>query len=127
MDTQHLNVIDTALEECGQQPTTGFFRDGSCRTDDQDRGRHTVCAIVSDEFLQYSRAQGNDLITPAQEYGFPGLVAGDRWCLCANRWLEAHRAGVAPPVYLQATHRNTLDIVDLDTLLPYAVDKPMHA
>ena len=87
---------------------------------------HTVCAVVSDEFLQYSRQQGNDLITPIEAFGFPGLKDGDKWCLCANRWKEAHLAGVAPRVSLEATHAKTLDIIDLDTLLQYAVDIPRN-
>ena len=122
-----LNVLDTALQTCGDDPVTGFFRDGMCRTDDTDHGSHTVCAVVTDEFLQYSRSRGNDLVTPMPQYDFPGLVAGDKWCLCANRWLEAHQAGAAPRILLHATHRRTLEIVDLDTLLYYAVDKPQHA
>ncbi len=121
------NVLGTELQPCGVAPKTGFFRDGSCNTDDQDRGLHTVCAVVSDEFLQYSKDQGNDLVTPIKEFGFHGLKAGDRWCLCASRWKEAHLAGVAPPVALEATHAKTLDIIDLDTLLNYAVDIPHNA
>ena len=122
-----LNVLDGPLQSCGLDPATGFYRDGSCRTGSNDRGRHTVCAVVTDDFLQYSRSQGNDLITPVKAYDFPGLVDGDRWCLCANRWLQAHRAGVAPPLYLQATHRSTLEIIEFDTLLHYALDLPQHA
>jgi uncharacterized protein len=125
--SEDFNVLNQPLEECGASPVTGFYRDGLCRTDQADRGRHTVCAAVSDEFLQYSRANGNDLITPSRLHKFPGLVEGDRWCLCANRWLQAHRAGVAPPVYLSATHRSTLEVIDLDTLLHYALDKPAHS
>jgi uncharacterized protein (DUF2237 family) len=124
---EQFNVLGEPLEVCGESPMSGFFRDGACRTDEQDVGRHTVCAVVNDEFLSYSKSQGNDLVTAVQAYGFPGLVKGDRWCLCANRWLEAYEAGVAPPVYLQATHRNTLDVIELDTLLAHAVDKPMHS
>lgn len=124
---EQFNVLDEPLQTCGETPLTGFFRDGACRTNEQDIGRHTVCAVVDDAFLEYSRSQGNDLITPMKEYGFPGLVAGDRWCLCANRWLEAHDADVAPKIYLQSTHRNTLDIIELDILLAYAMDKPMHS
>ena len=90
----------------------------------EDLGLHTVCAVVNDEFLEYSRQQGNDLITPIKAFGFPGLKAGDRWCLCANRWKEAHLAGVAPQVDLQATHMKTLEIIDLDTLLGYATEIP---
>lgn len=122
-----LNVLQQPLEICSQSPLTGFYRDGNCRTDAKDHGSHTVCAQVSQEFLEFTRQQGNDLSTPLPAYGFPGLVPGDRWCLCANRWLEAYRADVAPPVYLQATHNRTLEIVDLDILLEYAIDKPMHS
>jgi uncharacterized protein (DUF2237 family) len=128
------NVIDLArnalggeLQVCGLDPKTGYFRDGRCRTREDDRGRHVVCAQVTEEFLAYSRAQGNDLVTPQSAFDFPGLKAGDRWCLCALRWREAHDAGVAPPVMLQATHERVLDLVELDILLPYAVDLPQHA
>ncbi len=121
------NVLGSDLVECGQTPKTGFFRDGSCHTDEQDRGLHTLCAIVSDEFLQFSQAQGNDLITPMPQFDFPGLKAGDRWCLCASRWKQAHLAGVAPQVVLEATHAKTLDIIELDTLIGYAVDIPSNA
>ncbi|MDJ0831979.1 MAG: DUF2237 domain-containing protein [Gammaproteobacteria bacterium] len=124
---EHKNVLGSDLLDCSLAPKTGFFRDGSCRTDDQDRGLHTVCAIVSDEFLQFSKAQGNDLITPIPQFDFPGLKPGDRWCLCASRWKQAQLAGVAPQVVLEATHANTLEIVDLDTLLMYAVDIPTNA
>lgn len=118
------NVLGSELQICSMSPKTGFFRDGCCNTDAQDRGTHTVCAVVNDDFLQYSGAQGNDLMTPVEAFGFPGLKAGDRWCLCAGRWKEAYLAGVAPPVDLQATHARTLDIVDLDTLLEHAVEIP---
>ena len=128
------NVIDLArnalggeLQVCGLDPKTGYFRDGRCRTREDDRGRHVVCAQVTEEFLAYSRAQGNDLVTPQPAFDFPGLKPGDRWCLCALRWREAHDAGVAPPVMLQATHERVLDLVELDILLPYAVDLPQHA
>jgi hypothetical protein len=121
------NVIGTALQPCGLDPKTGFYRDGLCSTDAQDRGLHTVCAVVSDEFLEYSRAQGNDLVTPIPAFDFPGLKAGDRWCLCASRWKEAYLAGVAPQVVLNATHGKTLEIIDLDALLEFAVDIPSNA
>ena len=121
------NVLGTELQTCSLSPKTGFFRDGCCNTDSEDLGLHTVCAVVNDEFLQYSLEQGNDLVTPIEAFGFPGLKAGDRWCLCAGRWKEAHLAGVAPQVDLQATHAKTLDVVDLDTLLPYAIDIPRNA
>ena len=122
-----LNVLDTPLLSCGEEPLTGYFRDGACRTDENDHGSHTICAVMTENFLEYSYSKGNDLITPRPEFDFPGLVAGDRWCICANRWLEAHQAGVAPQVLLHATHRRSLEIVDLDTLLYYAMDKPLHA
>lgn len=110
------NVLGTELEPCGLEPRTGFFRDGCCRTGPDDDGVHVVCAVVTAEFLAFSRAQGNDLITPAPQWGFPGLRPGDRWCLCASRWAEALEAGVAPPVVLAATHARALDWVSLDDL-----------
>lgn len=110
------SVLGTVLEQCGCNPMTGFFRDGYCHTQSQDVGRHTVCAIVTDEFLQFTRGRGNDLSTPAPQYGFPGLKAGDRWCLCVARWKEAFDAGVAPPVILEATHELALQTVSLEEL-----------
>jgi len=101
---------------------TGFWRDGCCNTGPQDRGRHVVCAVVTREFLEYSRALGNDLMTPAPAYGFPGLKPGDGWCLCAARWKEALDAGVAPPVRLAATHEAALRVVELSDLLAHALD-----
>ena len=115
------SVLGTTLEICGCEPMTGWFRDGSCRTDDQDRGRHVICAEMTDEFLAFSKAKGNDLSTPAPAFDFPGLQAGDHWCLCALRWVEAERAGVAPPVFLERTEASTLEVIDLDTLKRYAV------
>jgi hypothetical protein len=97
----------------------GFYRDGFCHTGDADRGRHVVCAAVTDAFLQYSLERGNDLITPRPEWDFPGLKAGDRWCLCASRWKEAHEAGVAPPVLLDAFHEKATEIVSLEVLQAY--------
>ncbi|MEM9731356.1 MAG: DUF2237 domain-containing protein [Myxococcota bacterium] len=117
-----LNVFNEPLELCGKDPLTGFFRDGCCNTSDQDGGSHTVCASLTAEFLEFSRAQGNDLVTPRPEFGFPGLKPGDRWCLCASRWSEAERHGVAPRVYLKATHQQALERVSLETLKPYALD-----
>lgn len=114
------NVLGEELQLCCASPITGFFRDGYCRTNHEDRGVHTVCSLLTHEFLVYSKKQGNDLMTPRPEYGFPGLRVGDKWCLCAGRWLEAERAGVAPKVLLEATHMRTLDIVDLETLQNYA-------
>lgn len=119
---ESLNVFGENLELCGEDPVTGFFRDGCCNTSEQDLGSHTVCVEVSDEFLEYSRFRGNDLVTPLPEYDFPGLKAGDRWCLCAARWLEAQQAGMAPRVFLRRTHRRALDIVPLEILRQYAAD-----
>lgn len=100
---------------------TGFFRDGSCKTCEEDRGLHTVCARVTEEFLAFSRANGNDLSTPHPEFGFPGLEPGDRWCLCAGRWKQALDAGMAPPVILESTHEATLEVVDLAELREHAI------
>ena len=108
------NVLGTALQACSTDPMTGFFRDGCCNTTQQDRGMHTVCAVMTDDFLMYSRSMGNDLITPRPEYEFPGLKAGDRWCLCLGRWLEARDAGFAPPVVLEATHASVTEFADLE-------------
>lgn len=115
------NVLGGELAECSQRPKTGFFRDGCCRTDDSDLGAHTVCAVVTAEFLEWSRTVGNDLSTPRPEFGFPGLRPGDRWCLCAPRWVEALEAGKAPRLILEATHERTLDYAPLATLKRYAV------
>jgi uncharacterized protein (DUF2237 family) len=120
------NALGGDLLVCGTDPKTGYFRDGHCRTRTDDRGRHVVCARVTDAFLAYSREQGNDLVTPQPAFDFPGLKAGDRWCLCALRWREAHAAGVAPPLYLQASHERVLELVELDLLLPYALDLPQN-
>ena len=110
------------LEPCGYDPVTGFWRDGSCRTGGQDVGVHAVCAVMTDEFLEYSRSVGNDLSTPHPEWGFPGLREGDRWCLCAGRWQQALDAGVAPPVVLEATHVLALEFSSLESLREYAVE-----
>jgi hypothetical protein len=118
------NVLGGELEICGTDPLTGFFRDGCCTTGPEDLGSHTVCAVVTTEFLAQQRAVGNDLITPRPEYGFGGLTPGDRWCVVAARWLQAYRAGVAPPVVLAATHERATDIVPLDALRAHAVDVP---
>ena len=115
------NVLGQPLQACGADPVTGFYRDGCCNTGPDDRGVHTVCAIVTDEFLEASRQLGNDLITPAPNFGFPGLRAGDRWCVCAARWLQAYEAGAPCPVVLEATHENTLNIVPFEILLQFAV------
>jgi hypothetical protein len=119
MDAMH--VLGGPLEACSFDPLTGFFRDGCCHTDAQDHGTHVVCAKVTADFLAYSLAQGNDLMTPRPEYRFVGLKPGDRWCLCAERWREALLAGKAPPVHLQATHSRALDIVTLEQLQKHAL------
>ncbi len=110
------NVLGGALRECGCAPMTGWFRDGTCRTNAADLGRHTVCCVVDERFLSYTRAQGNDLSTPAPAYGFPGLRAGDHWCVCAGRWLEAYEDGMAPPVRLEACEASTLEVIPLEVL-----------
>lgn len=115
------NVLGTDLEVCGCQPMTGFFRDGICRTGSGDVGLHLVCATMTAGFLQFSLDQGNDLSTPNPDWDFPGLVPGDRWCLCVQRWQEALAAGVAPPVILEATHISALEFVELDDLRDHAV------
>ena len=120
------NALGGPLQLCGLSPKTGYLRDGHCRTRPDDLGSHVVCAQVTDRFLAFSRERGNDLITPVPAHDFPGLRPGDRWCLCAMRWLEAHEAGVAPPVFLQATHERVLELMDVDLLLPYAQDLPRH-
>ncbi|MGD9917358.1 MAG: DUF2237 family protein [Paenirhodobacter sp.] len=116
-----INVLGQPLEPCSMAPRTGFFRDGSCNTCWEDRGAHTVCVVVTAEFLAWSSYIGNDLITPRPEFAFPGLNPGDRWCLCAARFLEAHDEGCAPRVVLAATHRRTLKVVSLDLLRDYAI------
>ena len=115
-----VNVVGGELLPCSNAPLTGFFRDGCCATGPEDFGSHTVCAIVTEEFLAFSRAVGNDLSTPRPEWGFDGLQPGDRWCVCASRWLEAHEAGVAPPVVLGATHARALDVVAIEVLTALA-------
>jgi uncharacterized protein len=117
-----LNVLGEAIQPCSTRPMTGFFRDGCCNTGPMDRGLHTVCAIMTAEFLALSKYLGNDLSTPRPEYGFPGLQPGDRWCLCASRFLQAHEEGAAPKLDLAATHQATLAIVPLDILRQYATD-----
>jgi uncharacterized protein (DUF2237 family) len=119
---QQKNPFGENILPCSEQPMTGFFRDGCCNTSEQDHGSHTVCAVVTDEFLAFSKSRGNDLSTPRPEFGFEGLRAGDRWCLCAARWLEAEEAGAPPRVVLRACNVAALEIVDLDTLRQYAID-----
>ncbi|MDZ7825559.1 MAG: DUF2237 domain-containing protein [Gammaproteobacteria bacterium] len=115
------NVRGGALEPCSMDPVTGFFRDGCCHTDHTDVGRHVVCARLTAEFLEFALGRGNDLVTPRPEFAFPGLAAGDRWCLCAARWLEAEEAGAAPGVVLEATHLSTLELIPIELLEAHAV------
>ena len=122
MSDQQRNVFGEPIEVCSLNPTTGFYRSGCCETGPEDVGVHTVCVEVTKAFLVFSKARGNDLSTPRPEYGFPGLNAGDRWCLCAERWQEALAAGVAPRVVLAATHEATLEIADLADLKRHALD-----
>jgi uncharacterized protein (DUF2237 family) len=121
----NLNVLGSDLEPCGTDPLTGFYRDGSCRTGPDDLGSHTICAVVTKEFLDHQRGIGNDLSTPRPQYRFPGLVPGDRWCVTAVNWLRAHRDGAAAPVVLASTHSRVLDIVPLSVLQEHAVDVPI--
>jgi uncharacterized protein (DUF2237 family) len=117
-----VNVLGEPLEACSTAPMTGFFRDGACNTCAEDTGSHTVCAVMTAEFLAYSKYVGNDLSTPRPEFAFPGLKPGDRWCLCASRFLQAADEGVAPRVHVAATHRRALEIVPLDTLMEHAAE-----
>jgi len=119
---ESLNVFLEPLVPCGEDPLTGFYRDGCCNTSDDDFGSHTVCVEVNQQFLEFSRFRGNDLSTPVPEFGFPGLQPGDTWCLCAARWLEALEHDRAPRVYLARTHKRALEIVSLDQLKAYAID-----
>ena len=118
------NVLGGELEECGQDPVTGFYRDGCCTSGPEDLGSHTVCAVVTREFLEFQRSVGNDLSTPRPEYGFAGLEPGDRWCVVATRWLEAYHSGVAAPVVLAATNARALDVIPIEALRQHAVDVP---
>lgn len=115
-----LNIFGEELKPCSIRPVTGFYRNGCCDTGEDDPGVHSVCVIVTEEFLNFSKAAGNDLSTPRPEWDFPGLVAGDRWCLCAQRWVDAWLVGVAPLVVLEATHEKTLDFVPLSVLVKSA-------
>ncbi len=119
------NVLGTPLETCGTDPVTGFYRNGCCDTGPDDAGMHVVCAVMTDEFLVFSKDRGNDLSTPRA--GFAGLHAGDPWCLCAMRWLEAFHFGIAPPVLLSATHENALQVVPLEALETHALDRHVDA
>ena len=117
-------MLGEPLEECSSEPLTGFYRDGCCTSGPDDIGSHTVCAVVTQEFLEHQRSVGNDLISPAPQWGFPGLQPGDRWCVVALRWLQAHEDGVAAPVVLASTNERALDVIPLDVLRSYAVDVP---
>lgn len=118
------NVLGTDLKLCSKKPLTGFFRDGFCRTNNQDQGRHVVASVMTNEFLKFSKSRGNDLSTPNELYNFPGLKKGNRWCICALRWKEAYLAGFAPQVDLEATHEKTLDYVDIEELIEMSVSNP---
>jgi uncharacterized protein (DUF2237 family) len=116
-NTLEKNVLGTQLQACCYEPKTGFYRDGFCRTGPEDIGTHVVCAIMTAEFLVYTKEQGNDLSTPMPMYQFPGLQPGDKWCLCASRWKQAYKSGKAPEVVLEATHEKALQIIDFELLL----------
>lgn len=116
------NVLGGPLQTCSERPVTGFFRDGCCNTSDEDIGAHVICVRVTAKFLEFSAARGNDLTTPHPEFGFPGLQPGDRWCLCAMRWVEALHAGTAPQLVLSATHEVMLEYAPLNELKKYAID-----
>jgi uncharacterized protein (DUF2237 family) len=122
--SEQRNVLGEQLEPCGTDPITGFYRDGCCSSGPEDVGSHTVCAVVTREFLEHQLAVGNDLVTPRPEFEFRGLSPGDRWCVVAARWLQAHLDGAAPPVVLASTNARALDIVPLDLLAGYAADVP---
>ena len=121
------NVLGGDLQECGSDPMTGFYRDGCCATGPEDRGSHTICAVVTAGFLEHQRSIGNDLTTPMPTYGFPGLTPGDRWCVTAVNWLRAHEDGAASYVVLASTHERCLEIVSLEALAQHAVDVPQDA
>jgi uncharacterized protein (DUF2237 family) len=125
--SEERNVLGGVLEPCGTEPLTGFYRDGCCTSGPQDVGSHTVCSVVSAEFLAFQREVGNDLSTPRPEYGFPGLRPGDRWCVVAARWLQAYRAGAAAGVVLAATNARALQVVPVEALRQHAVDVPDDA
>jgi len=122
MPEANLSVLDQPLATCSNAPKTGFYRTGCCETGPEDAGRHTVCARMTEAFLHFSAAQGNDLVTPRPEFGFAGLKPGDRWCLCVLRWKEALEAEVAPPVFLRGTHKAALDFVTLEALKAHSLD-----
>ena len=120
------NVLGGPLEPCGTDPLTGYYRDGCCSTGPEDLGRHTICAVMTAEFLEHQRSIGNDLLTPVPEYRFPGLLPGDRWCVTALNWLRAHHDGCAAPVVVASTHERTLEVVPIEALLEHQVDVPVR-
>jgi len=121
-EEEQLNIFNEPLEACSFDPVTGFFRSGCCETSEQDTGSHTVCAIMTEEFLKFSKSKGNDLSTPVPAFDFPGLNSGDRWCLCAARWLEAYEAGSAPSIIARATHRRALEIIPMEAMKEFSLD-----
>jgi uncharacterized protein len=122
--TDERNVLGGPLQPCGLDPVTGFYRDGCCSTGPEDAGSHTICAVVTREFLAHQASVGNDLVTPRLEWQFPGLTPGDRWCVVAARWLQAHADGAAAPIVLASTHERAVDVVPLEILQQYAADVP---
>ena len=121
-EEDQLNIFNEPLEACSFDPVTGFFRSGCCETSEQDTGSHTVCAIMTEEFLKFSKSKGNDLSTPVPAFDFPGLNSGDRWCLCAARWLEAYEASSAPSIIAKATHRRAIEIIPMEVIKEFALD-----
>ena len=121
-EEDQLNIFNEPLEACSFDPVTGFFRSGCCETSELDTGSHTVCAIMTEEFLTFSKSKGNDLSTPVPAFDFPGLNSGDRWCLCAARWLEAYEAGSAPSIIAKATHIRALEIIPMEVIKEFALD-----
>ena len=121
-EEDQLNIFKEPLEACSFDPVTGFFRSGCCETSEQDTGSHTVCAIMTEEFLKFSKSKGNDLSAPVPAFDFPGLNSGDRWCLCAARWLEAYEAGSAPSIIARATHRRALEIIPMEVMKEFSLD-----
>ena len=121
-EEDQLNIFNEPLEACSFDPVTGFFRSGWCETSEQDTGSHTVCAIMTEEFFKFSKSKGNDLSSPVPAFDFPGLNSGDRWCLCAARWLEAYNAGSAPSIIARATHRRALEIIPMEVMKEFSLD-----
>ena len=121
-EEDQLNIFNEPLEACSFDPVTGFFRSGCCETSKLDKGSHTVCAIMTEEFLKFSKSKGNDLSTPVPAFDFPGLNSGDRWCLCAARWLEAYEASSAPSIIAKATHIRALEIIPMEVIKEFALD-----